>query len=136
MATITATGAAAPATRVRILVVDDEEDIADILKIELDAAGFWADVAYRPSDALRMFRAGEYRMAIIDMRMPGMDGFSLYEKMREIDPGVKVCFMTAFSGRQDAARQRFPGLSDRCLMEKPATQDEILSVVKAEIGAP
>lgn len=131
-----ATAAATATAHARILVVDDEEDIADILKIELDAAGFGADVAYRPSEALERFRAGAYRMAIIDMRMPEMDGFSLYEKMKEIDPGIKVCFLTAFSGRQEAARQRFPELPDLCLVEKPTTQDEVLCVVKAEIGAP
>jgi DNA-binding response OmpR family regulator len=113
----------------RILVVDDEKDIANLLKIELDFAGFATEVAYRPSEALEKFRAGHFDLLVVDVKMPGMDGFALYEKLSELDPAVRVCFLTAFTGLSDAVRQRFARLQGGCIIEKPATRQEVLQAV-------
>lgn len=113
----------------RILVVDDEKDIANLLKIELDHTGFATEVAYRPSEALEKFRAGRFDLLVVDVKMPGMDGFALYEKLSGLDPAIRVCFLTAFSGLSDVVRQRFPRLQEGCVIEKPVTRQKVLRAV-------
>jgi DNA-binding response OmpR family regulator len=80
----------------RVLVVDDERDIADVLHIGLERAGFKTTVAYDPDDALKKFSGCEYDTVILDVMMPVMDGYALYRKMLEINPKIKVCFLTGF----------------------------------------
>jgi DNA-binding response OmpR family regulator len=79
----------------RILFVDDKLDITQLLKIALELAGFDVDTFNDPSLALKSFRPSRYDLIILDIIMPKMDGFELYEQIRKIDPGVKVCFLTA-----------------------------------------
>ena len=80
----------------RILVVDDERDVADVLHIGLERAGFKTTVAYDSDDALKKFSECEYDTVILDVMMPVMDGYALYRKMLEINPKIKVCFLTGF----------------------------------------
>ncbi|MFZ0895304.1 MAG: response regulator [Candidatus Nitrosopolaris sp.] len=61
-----------------------------------------------PLLALKNFKAGSYDLLIIDIVMPEMDGFSLYEEIRKIDNKVKVCFITAFEMNYQALRAVFP----------------------------
>ncbi|MRN40550.1 MAG: response regulator [Nitrosopumilales archaeon] len=55
-----------------------------------------------------MIKEGSYDLLIIDIVMPEMDGFSLYEEIRKIDNKVKVCFITAFEINYQALRAVFP----------------------------
>ena len=57
---------------------------------------FVADTFNDPIEALSRFKVKTYDLLIIDIRLPQMDGFELYDKMKEIDNEVKVCFMTAY----------------------------------------
>ena len=50
---------------------------------------------YDPVLALSRFKAAAYDLAILDIKMPGIDGFELYRKLRKIDNGLKICFLTA-----------------------------------------
>jgi DNA-binding response OmpR family regulator len=83
--------------RKRVLIVDDEQDIGIILKkaIERDA-DFEVNYIDNPVQALSDFKVGLYDIALIDIRMPQMDGFELYLNMRKIDYKIKACFLTAF----------------------------------------
>jgi two-component system response regulator ChvI len=80
----------------RILLVDDELDITVTLKMALEESGFLqVEAFYDPVLALPKFKAGAYDLAILDIKMPEIDGFELYRKLREIDNTLKICFLTA-----------------------------------------
>ena len=79
----------------RILLVDDEYDISLTIKIVLEENGFKVDSFTDAYEALDNFRADLYDLAILDIIMPEIDGFSLYEKIKKVDDEVAVCFLTA-----------------------------------------
>jgi DNA-binding response OmpR family regulator len=77
-------------------LVDDEIDITLTLKIALEQSGFFqVEAFYESVLALSRFKAGEYDLAILDIKLPEMDGFELYRKLRKIDHKLKICFLTA-----------------------------------------
>ncbi|MDQ5843249.1 MAG: response regulator, partial [Thermoproteota archaeon] len=80
----------------RVMIVDDEQDITTIFKIGLENNQFVVTTFNDPVEAFSKFRPGLYDLMILDIRMPGMDGFQLYRKIRDLDDKVKVCFLTAF----------------------------------------
>jgi two-component system response regulator VicR len=80
----------------RILLVDDELDITVTLKMALEESGFLqVEAFYDPVLALSRFKTGAYDLAILDIKMPEIDGFDLYRKLRKIDNKLKICFLTA-----------------------------------------
>jgi two-component system response regulator ChvI len=79
----------------RILLVDDEPDVTYTLEIVLEDNGFRVDSYTDPTLALSNFRPGLYDLLLLDIRMPTINGFDLYQKMKEIDSNVKICFLTA-----------------------------------------
>src|SRR3981081_1592611 len=94
--------------KTRILIIDDQPDITLAFRKALMDKGF--EQVERVNDlilALKNFKAGSYDLLIIDIVMPEMDGFSLYE-VRKIDNKVKVCFITAFEVNYQALRAVFP----------------------------
>ena len=93
---IEGTAKAKSEARKRIMAVDDEQDITMTLKVGLDVYGpFDVDMFNNPKSALRSFKPHFYALVLIDIRMPCMDGFELYEELKKIDPAVRVCFLTA-----------------------------------------
>ncbi len=79
----------------RILIIDDEEDITISLSKVLEQYGFKTDYFIDPVVAYSNFKGGQYDLVILDIKMPEIDGFDLYKKIREIDSRVKICFLTA-----------------------------------------
>jgi CheY-like chemotaxis protein len=79
----------------RILLVDDEKDVLLIFQLILVHEGFKVYPFDNPLQALSSFKSGLYDLAILDIKMPRMDGFQLYEEIKKIDGSVKVCFITA-----------------------------------------
>jgi DNA-binding response OmpR family regulator len=115
----------------RIMLVDDEDDIRNIFERGLEQAGFEVQSFRDPREALSHFQAGQHDILILDVRMPKMDGFTLYERMREIDGHVKVCFLTAFDVEyREEFRKKFPNLDTKCFMKKPISLMTIIRIVK------
>jgi DNA-binding response OmpR family regulator len=81
----------------RILLIDDEPDITFTIKDILEDNGFQVDSFNDPILALNSYKSNFYDLVILDIKMPKMDGFELYTKMREQDPKVKICFLTAIA---------------------------------------
>jgi len=79
----------------RILLVDDEQDVLLTFQLILVREGYKVSPFDNHLDALSSFRVGSYDLAILDIKMPKMDGFQLYEEIKKIDCSVKVCFITA-----------------------------------------
>jgi DNA-binding response OmpR family regulator len=80
----------------RILVVDDEPDIAISLKIGLEMNGFKVDAYSDPEEALTNYRPRRYSLLIFDVRMPQMTGIELARRVRELDFSADIWFVTAF----------------------------------------
>src|SRR5688572_11391096 len=78
-----------------ILLIDDELDITLTIKGILEDAGFKVDSFNDPIFVLNNYKANFYDLVILDILMPKMNGFELYVKIKEKDPKVKVCFLTA-----------------------------------------
>jgi DNA-binding response OmpR family regulator len=121
--------------RRRILIVDDEPDITSSFKEALRDHGFeQVETANDPLLALKNFKAGSYDLLIIDIVMPEMDGFSLYEEIRKIDKKVKVCFITAFEINYQALRAVFPASDELgCFIRKPVDMDDLVKRINAEV---
>lgn len=80
----------------KIMTVDDEPDVVSILKTVLQESGlFEVDAFTDPQQALSSFTHGKYDLVILDIRMPKMDGFDFYRKMRGVDKAISICFLTA-----------------------------------------
>jgi DNA-binding response OmpR family regulator len=111
----------------RVMIVDDEQDITTIFKIGLESNHFIVTTFNDPIQALSRFKPGLYDLLILDVRMPGMNGFELYHKIRDIDDKVKVCFLTAFEEARGEFKNSFPYLEEvKCYLKKPiAVQDLI-----------
>jgi DNA-binding response OmpR family regulator len=69
--------------------------MSTVLKKVFEQSGFNADSYDDPISALENFKAGSYDLLLLDIKMPEMDGFHLYQEMKKIDSNVKVCFLTA-----------------------------------------
>jgi DNA-binding response OmpR family regulator len=79
----------------KIMIVDDDYDIANLFQIFLETNGYSVDAYTNPIDALNNFRKQRHDLVILDLKMPKMDGMVLYQKIKEIDKQVIICLTTA-----------------------------------------
>ena len=118
----------------RILVVDDEPDLTYTLKLGLEDTGsFEVDAFNDPELALSAFKPGNYDFLLIDIRMPKINGYDLYDKIRAIDSKVKSCFITAYEINYQALREQFPLLKMECYA-KPLEIDDLVRKINEELG--
>ena len=120
--------------RKRILLVDDEYDITFALSTGLEKNGFVVDTFNDPQEALSNFKAGLYDLLLIDVKMPKMNGFELYQEMEKIDNKAKVCFITAFEVYYKSLRELFPTVKVDCFIKKPITNDELIERIRTELA--
>ena len=120
-------------TRKRILVIDDKDDINLAIKVVLESDGFVVTTFNDPLEALRNYKTNLYDLVLLDIRMPTMDGLSVYQRIRKLDDKVEICFLTAGSLNVDEefAKQVFPILEkeDR-FIRKPVSNKELIKRVK------
>lgn len=113
----------------RILVVDDEPDLRDILQCNLEAAGYIVDTAASAEDALTQMNANP-DLLLLDVMMGGMSGFALAEKLRkEHASDVPIIFLTAKDTEDDLLQGFSVGADD--YISKPFSLQEVLVRVKA-----
>jgi DNA-binding response OmpR family regulator len=117
----------------RILIVDDEVDITRIIKQGLEREDFEVEAFNDPEEALANFKAGSYDLLLLDIRMPKMNGFQLYKKLREIDDKTKICFITAFEIYYDEFRRVFPKVRVNCFVRKPVRLEELAKTIMEEL---
>jgi CheY-like chemotaxis protein/predicted transcriptional regulator len=114
----------------RIMIVDDESDITSAIQIGLEDNGFEANVFNDPALALESYRPGIYDLLLLDVKMPGMSGFELYRKIRDIDTKAKVCFLTAFEMYSDEFRRVFPSMNVEHFIQKPIAMTDLVQQIK------
>ena len=123
----------------RILVVDDEVDITLSFSLALEDSGlFEVDTYNDPLVALSNYRPNSYDLLLLDIKMPNMNGFELYDKIKRIDNKVKVCFISAYDVDYNALREQFPSLEIDCLlpmdiMRKPIEIRKLIKRIEVEL---
>lgn len=112
----------------KILVVEDEPKTGDYLKQGLGEAGFVVDLARDGVDGLHLALTDAYDLAILDVMLPGIDGWQVLQRLRRAEKGMPVLFLTA----RDAVDDRVKGLelgADDYLV-KPFAFSELLARVR------
>ena len=116
----------------RILLVDDDVDITHSFSLALQKDGFIVDTYNDPLIALGDFKADLYDLVLLDIKLPKMDGFELYDRIREIDRRVKVCFISGYQMNYLALREQ--GLQIDCFISKPVKIEDLLRRINAELS--
>ena len=119
---------------IKILIVDDDPDIILSFKNGLESNGFEVDSYNDPLLALKSFKANFYDLLLIDIRMPDMTGFKLFQKINKIDNKAKVCFITAFEVYYKVLLEEFPYLNHKCFIRKPISIDDLVKRIKKEVN--
>jgi len=117
----------------RILVVDDEQSICQLLCELLGREGHEVESACSGEDALAKLAAADYQMVITDLRMPGMDGFALIEEIKKTKPGVAAIMITAYATIETAVQALRHGADD--YVTKPFDNSELMKVVSRTLEA-
>jgi two-component system OmpR family response regulator len=113
----------------RILVVEDETKMADLLRRGLGDGGFQSDLAVSGEDALRMGPEGDYDAVVLDVMLPGIDGFVTCEGLRELGVSAPVLMLTARGSVEDRVSGLDHGADD--YLTKPFSFAELLARLRA-----
>jgi DNA-binding response OmpR family regulator len=122
-----------------ILIVDDDVDITDSFSLALEDSGLFEVDTYNDSlVALSNYRPNIYDLLLLDIRMPKMNGFELYQKIKKIDDKVKVCFISAYDADYTALREQIPSLESECLISKniirkPMEISKLIEAIESEL---
>ena len=77
------------------MIIDDDKDITNLFSIFLEHNGYSVDAYTNPLEAINNFRKNSHDLIVLDLKMPKMDGMTLYHKIKAIDGKVRICFTTA-----------------------------------------
>ena len=113
-------------TSMRILVVDDEPDINTTLEKALEQNGFKVDSYECPLMALENFTPYYYDLAILDIKMPEMNGFSFYREIKKLDKNLRVCFLTGGEMYYGVYSDIFSSLPANYFIRKPIGNEELI----------
>jgi DNA-binding response OmpR family regulator len=120
----------------RILVVDDEADLTMLCSLALEYHGFKVDAFTDPQKALSNYKPGYYDLIILDIMMPNMDGFQLYDEIKKKDQKAKVCFLTASELYYEQFRKEEYSAIDKTLfIQKPIQNEELLKEINKRISS-
>lgn len=112
----------------RILIVGDEENMRGLFEKILSTEGYQVAVASTGEEAVALFEEERFDLVVSELKMPGMDGFELLKKIKEISPGSPFIFLTAFGTIGSAVAAMKEGASD--YLTKPVNNDEVKLVIK------
>jgi CheY-like chemotaxis protein len=132
--------------RPRILVVDDERDILRIIKRDLESSfadgnnttedKFDVDTFSNGQDALKAIEShpdNYYDLVLTDIRMPKMNGFELYRRIKEINSTLKIAFITAFEINQEEFSKVLPSIDVKDFIIKPIGMSNLRAKLKSMI---
>lgn len=112
------------------MVVDDESDLTLFYKMSLEFHGFEVDTFNDPRKALSNFKPNYYNLVVLDIKMPGMDGFELNKELQKIDDKVNVCFLTASElYYKEFRKEEFCALDKELFIRKPVENEELIKEI-------
>ena len=114
----------------RIMVVDDESDLTLFYSMSLEYQGFKVEAFNDPKKALLNFKPDYYDLVVLDIKMPDMDGFELYNEILKIDSKANVCFLTASELYYKEFRDKeYNALDKDLFIRKPIANEELIKVI-------
>ena len=124
----------------KVLLVDNELDVTYAIRTVLEANGFEVDSFNDPVLVCDTYKSNYYDLVILDIKMPKMDGFQLYDCIRQKDEKTKICFLTASELFDESLRQarNLLGdvLSEQYFIQKPIKTDELIRRLTDLINLP
>jgi DNA-binding response OmpR family regulator len=123
-------------TTKNILFIDDEKDMTLAIKIILEETRlFHVDIFNDPDLALKRFRPNFYALVIIDIMMPKMSGFELYEQLKRLDSNLKICFLTASEMYHREIREvEHCALNEDLFLQKPISNEDLVREIDSKIN--
>ena len=118
-------------TKLKILVVDDDQDVCDYLQDFLTREGYRVSTLVKPMDALLEIKEGRYQIVLLDIRMPELDGIQLLRQVRAIDSDVCVIIMTAYPSVDSAIDTMKADAFD--YLRKPFDNEQLRDVVQRAV---
>jgi DNA-binding response OmpR family regulator len=115
----------------KVLLVDDEQKFATMLAKRLALRGIEIDYVYAGDDAIAKAQAQHYDVAILDVKMPGIGGIELERKLKELDPCLKIIFLTGHGSKIDFETG---SAEAACYLAKPIQIDELITVLREVTG--
>jgi DNA-binding NtrC family response regulator len=121
--------------------VDDEPDVTLTFGVGLEAyydhynkrKRFEVYTHNDPEVALSDFKPNFYDLMLTDIYMPRMNGLELSQKIVDVDPNIRVCFMSAAEVNIQGLREVYPKVSFGCFIKKPITIDYLVERLSAEL---
>lgn len=115
----------------RILVIDDDESIRKSFSAALEGAGYAVDIAENGKEAIQKAEANFYNLALIDIRLPDMEGTQLLTAMKETTPKMVKIIVTGYPSLQNAVEAVNKGADGYII--KPAKMNELLKTVSEHL---
>jgi len=113
----------------KILIIEDEQKIADTLKFGLSENGFFVKVAYDGNMGFRLFKTQEFDIVLLDVNLPGMNGYEVCKAIRNINASVPIIMLTALTALEDKLEGYDMGADD--YMVKPFEFRELVMKIHA-----
>jgi DNA-binding NtrC family response regulator len=119
-----------------ILFIDDEKDVTLTIKTILEETRlFHVDIFNDPDLALKRFKPNFYALVIIDIMMPKMGGFELYEQLKRLDSNLRVCFLTASEMYHQEVREvEHCALNEDLFLQKPISNEDLVREIDNKIN--
>lgn len=115
----------------KILIIEDDLDIAEVEKDYLELSGYNVDIVHNGIDGINAVKGADYSLILLDLMLPGLDGFSVCKRLREITD-VPVLMVTA--RKEDVDKIRGLGLGADDYIEKPFSPSVLVARVKANLA--
>jgi CheY-like chemotaxis protein len=121
----------------KILFIDDEPDMTSLFRMVLEDAGFNVYTFNDPVLALNRFQPNFYQLVLLDIVMPNMDGFELYKQLKNVDPNVKICFLTAAEKYREKLRkeEEYCALDKSLFIHKPISNEDLAREINKRINS-
>ena len=116
-----------------LLIVDDEADFVTVLAERLALRGFRAETAVSGAEAMKKVAENGFRVLVLDVKMPGIDGLELMDEIKRKHPDLPVILLTGHGSTADAERGMEAGAYDYIM--KPVDLDELIEKIKGAAGA-
>ncbi len=118
----------------KVLVVDDEQDLAEMLKVRLESDGFLVDVAFDADAALRKAKFWQPDAVVLDVILAGMDGWEVAQRLRKDPVTAKTVIVLVTAWPIEEAEKRAKSVGANGIVFKPFYHQELINVLRAEIG--
>lgn len=112
--------------KVKILIVEDDEAIANLININLSMAGYDSKKVFDGEEALKLIREEKFDLILLDIMLPGLDGFEILDRIRNLN--IPVIFLTAKNGLADKVTGLRKGAEDYIV--KPFESLELLARIE------